>query len=118
MTETFLPLTGGKVSGRMPAADDLVTAPEPAASSLRRGETRTFTCFAPAARAYQWYKDGVALEDETNDTLTVAWEQLPAPYATTYSVRPVYTVFNEKVLGEPAEAVVTSVPGGLILMMQ
>ena len=107
-----------KVSGRMPAADGLVTAPEPAASSLSRGETRTFSCFAPAALAYQWYKDGVAIEGETGGTLTVGWEQLSAPYLTTYSVKPVYAVFNEKVFGEPAEAVVMSIPGGLMLMMK
>ena len=118
VTGAFLPLTGGKVSGRMPAADGLVTAPEPAASSLSRGETRTFSCFAPAALAYQWYKDGVAIDGETGGTLTVGWEQLSAPYLTTYSVKPVYTVFNEKVFGEAAEVAVTSIPGGLMLIMK
>jgi len=49
------------------------------------------------------------MEGETLDSLTLNWARAKAKtsnYTHTYSVKPVYTVFNERVVGEAATTTV------------
>lgn len=121
---TFKPLTGGKVSGKgyNGQADEFMVAPQPA--KLTSGEdanTTTLTCFAPSAQSYEWYEDGVRIPGETSESLTLNWERAKAKQDNnmhTYSVKPVYTVFNEKVLGEAVSATVEYTALGTIIRIQ
>ena len=54
---------------------------------------------------------------ETSDSLTLAWTKAE-PHVRTYSVVPVYTVFNETVKGDPATAEVEYLPTGLTIVIQ
>ena len=122
-TKTFFPLTGGKVSGKTAAnEDEFVTEPQPARlMSSGTDSTATLTCFAPSAQSYEWYEDGVRMPGETSDSLTLNWERSKAKmnnHTHTYSVKPVYTVFNEKVLGEAAEATVEYTPLGTLIFIK
>ena len=122
-TKTFFPLTGGKVSGKTAEGDDeFVTEPHPATLTKRgANNTATLTCFAPSAQSYEWYEDGVLIPGETSDSLTLNWERAKAKMNNnvhTYSVKPVYTVFNEKVLGEAVTATVEYTPLGTIIRIQ
>ena len=74
----------------------------------------TLMCFAPSAQSYEWYEDGKLIEGATGDSLTLNWTR-KKPHVRTYSVKPVYTVFNEKVLGEAASAEVEFIPLGMII---
>jgi len=123
-TDTFKPLTGGKVSGKgyRGQVDEFITAPQPARlTRTGTGSTATLTCFAPSAQSYEWYEDGVLIPGETSDALTLNWERAKAKADNcihTYSVKPVYTVFNEKVKGEPAVATVEYMPLGTMLILR
>ena len=58
---------------------------------------------------------------ETSDSLTLNWERAkakPNNHTHTYSVKPVYTVFNEKVLGDAATATVEYTPQGMVISIQ
>ena len=111
----FYPLTGGKVSGKTAAGvDAFVTVPQPARLTRNgAGSTATLTCFAPSAQSYEWYEDGIRIPGETSDSLTLEWEMSKAKMGNhihTYSVKPVYAVFNEKVLGDSVAATVEYMP--------
>ena len=85
------------------------------------GNTATLTCLAPSAQSYEWYEDGVRMPGETSDSLTLNWERAkakPNNHTHTYSVKPVYTVFNEKVLGDAATATVEYTPQGMVISIQ
>lgn len=123
-TDTFKPLTGGKVSGKgySGQVDEFIAVPQPAKlTSSGTGSTATLTCFAPSAQSYEWYEDGVLMPGETSDSLTLNWDRSRAKmnnHTHTYSVKPVYTVFNEKVLGEAVAATVEYTPLGLAISIQ
>ena len=122
-TKVFYPLTGGKVRGMgTNGASEFVTEPQPATLTHTEGEnTTTLTCFAPSAQSYEWYEDGVLIPGETSDSLTLTWEKSKAKMSNhthTYSVKPVYTVFNEKVKGDPATATVEYTPFGTIVTIR
>ena len=113
---TFSALAGGKVSGATLKGEAFQIAPEPA--KLAKGDApATLKCLAAGAQSYEWYVDGVKIDGETGETLTVEWIG-KRPYTRTYSVRPVYTVFNERVLGGPAEALVEFTPQGLAISIR
>ncbi len=123
-TDTFKPLTGGKVSGKgyRGQVDEFITAPQPARlTRTGTGSSTTLTCFALSAQSYEWYEDGVLMPGETSDSLTLNWERPKAKadnHSHTYSVKPVYTVFNEKVLGEAVSATVEYMPLGTTLLIR
>ena len=122
-TKTFFPLTGGKVSGKTAEGDDeFVTEPHPARlMSSGTDSTATLTCFAPSAQSYEWYEDGVLIPGETSDSLTLNWDRTKAKPGNSvhrYSVKPVYTVFNEKVLGEQVSADVEYTPLGITIYIR
>ena len=123
-TGTFKPLTGGKVSGKgyRGQVDECITVPQPARLvSSGTGSTATLTCFAPSAQSYEWYEDGVLMPGETSESLTLNWERSKAKMDNnnhTYSVKPVYTVFNEKVLGEAVAATVEYTSLGTIIHIE
>ena len=79
------------------------------------GSTATLTCLAVGAQSYEWYEDGILIEGETGDSLTLAWERRKAKadkHTHIYSVVPVYTVFNEAERGEAATTQVEFTPLG------
>ena len=122
-TKTFFPLTGGKVSGKTAAnEDEFVTELQPATLTKgASGNTAMLTCFAPSAQSYEWYEDGVLMPGETSDSLTLTWEREKAKaskHTYTYSVKPVYTVFNETVKGEAVTATVEYTPQGTMICIQ
>ena len=116
-TKTFFPLAGGKVSGRgsKEVAGGLIVAPQ--ATRIARDGTGTLTCLAAGAQSYEWYEDGVKIEGETGHTLTVAWTQ-HNPHVRTYSVVPVYTVFNETEKGEAVPVQVEFTPIGAVFSLR
>ena len=95
---------------------EFITVPQSARLTRREGlNTTTLTCFAPSAQSYEWYEDGVLMSGETSDSLSLEWVRSKAKkdnHTHTYSVRPVYTVFNETVRGEAATADVEFTPLG------
>ena len=119
-TKAFYPLTGGKVRGMgTKGVNEFVTEPQPATLTSSEGEdSTTLKCFAPSAQSYEWYEDGVRMPGETSDSLTLNWERSKAKinnHTHTYSVKPVYKVFNEKVVGEPVTATVEYTPLGMVI---
>ena len=106
----FYPLAGGKVSGAKSKGVAFQIAPQP--MTLKHSEARrtgTLTCLAAGAQSYEWYENGVLMPGETSDSLTLEWSEAKARSTNntyTYSVKPVYTVFNERVVGD---AVTTTV---------
>lgn len=120
VNNTFSALVGGKVSGATINGDTFQIAPQPARLIHKDGfNSTTLTCLAVGgAQSYQWYVDGVKIDGATSDSYTVNWEKIPAPYVRTYSVKPVYTVFNEKVLGNAVSAVVEMAPRGTVMVLK
>ena len=119
----FYPLSGGKVSGKpVVGADEFVTVPQPAKlTRTGTGSTVTLTCFAPSAQSYEWYEDGVLMSGETSDALTLNWERAKAQadnHIHTYSVKPVYEVFNETVRGKAVSAAVEYKPLGTTILIR
>ena len=106
----FYPLAGGKVRGAKSKGVAFQIEPQP--MTLKHGEahrTGTLTCLAAGAQSYEWYENGVLMEGETSDSLTLEWSEAKANRAHntyTYSVKPIYTVFNERVVGDAAAATV------------
>ncbi len=120
VNNTFSTLPGGKVSGATINGDTFQIAPQPARLIHKDGlNSTTLTCLAVGgAQSYQWYVDGVKIDGATSDSYTVNWEKIPAPYVRTYSVKPVYTVFNEKVLGNAVSAVIEMAPRGTVMVLK
>ena len=122
-TNTFFPLTGGMVSGKgyKGQTGEFEIAPQPATLTHSDGlNSTTLTCLAAGAQSYEWYEDGVKV-DETSDSLTLIWNRAKAKadnHVHTYSVKPVYTVFNEKVKGHPVTATVEYTPLGTIIRIR
>jgi hypothetical protein len=112
----FFPLTGGKVRGKgyQGQTGEFEISPQPATLTYKEGEnSTTLTCLAAGAQSYEWYEDGVLMPGETSDSLTLTWIHTKAKAKThTYSVKPIYTVFNERVVGEPVSATVEYTPLG------
>ena len=116
----FYALTGGKVYGKgykgQSERGTFEVSPQPAKITKGTGSD-TLTCLAPGASSFEWYKDGVRIEGATTDSIKVTWSHKEAGVAT-YSVKPVYTVFNEKVLGDAATARVELTPVGITISVQ
>ena len=109
------------MSGKTAAGvDAFVTVPQPARLTRNgAGSTATLTCFAPSAQSYEWYEDGVLMPGETSNALTLNWERTKADnYIHTYSVKPVYEVFNETVRGEAVSAAVEYIRSGTTILVR
>ena len=106
----FYPLEGGKVSGAKSKGVAFQIEPQPMTlKQIEARSTGTLTCLAAGAQSYEWYENGVLMEDEESDSLTLEWSEEKARNASniyTYSVKPVYTVFNERVVGDAATTTV------------
>ena len=119
----FFPLTGGKVSGKgTKDVNNFVAVPNDA-KLMKNGDGNTamLTCFAPSAQSYEWYEDGVLISDEPSGSLTLNWDRAKAKannYVHTYSVKPVYSVFNERVVGEAVSATVEYSPLGMVITIK
>ena len=114
----FLQVLGGKLSGATLKGEAFQIAPQPAKLTSSSGRnTATLTCLAAGAQSYEWYEDGVLLSGETSDALTLNWTR-EEPHVRTYSVIPVYTVFNETVKGDPVTAEVEYAPKGITIIIR
>ena len=106
----FYPLEGGKVSGAKSKGVAFQIEPQPMTlKQIEARSTGTLTCLAAGAQSYEWYENGVLMEDEKSDSLTLEWSEEKARNASniyTYSVKPVYAVFNERVVGDAATTTV------------
>jgi len=115
-TKAFIPLSGGKVSGKASTgADEFVTRPQP--TQIEVDGAGTLSCFSAAAKSYEWYVDGEKIDGETGETLTINWVR-QKPYVRTYSVVPVYEVFGESVRGKAAEATVEFKTNGMTVIIR
>ena len=119
----FFPLIGGKVRGATINGDTVQIAPQPAKLTYESGEnSTTLTCLAiGGAQSYEWYEDGVLISDEPSGSLTLNWDRAKAKannYVHTYSVKPVYSVFNERVVGEAVSATVEYSPLGMVITIK
>ena len=120
----FFPLTGGTVRGKgyKGQTGEFEISPQPA--RLTHGgsnNSTTLTCLAVGAQSYEWYEDGVLIPGETSESITLNWDRAKAKannYAHTYSVKPVYTVFNERVVGEAVSATVEYTPLGMLIIIK
>ena len=75
----FYPLAGGKVRGAKSKGVAFQIEPQP--MTLKHGEARrtgTLTCLAAGAQSYEWYENGVLMEGETSDSLTLEWSEAKA----------------------------------------
>ena len=122
MNNTFSALVDGKVSGATINGDTFQIAPQPARlSHAVSANSATLTCLAAGAQSYEWYEDGVKIPDETGDSLTLNWVTAKAKLSNnvhTYSVVPVYSVFNETVRGDAASAEVEYTPRGTVMVIK
>ena len=117
VTSNRFPLVGGKVGGMKFAGESFQVAPE--ATRVSYGRTKELRCFAAGAQRYEWRKNGEPIDGETGETLTVAWEKIETDgHTVEYSVRPVYSVFNETVIGEAATAEVTCPSVGMAIILK
>ena len=119
----FFPLIGGKVRGATINGDTVQIAPQPAKLTYESGEnSTTLTCLAiGGAQSYEWYEDGVLISDEPSGSLTLNWDRAKAKannYVHTYSVKPVYSVFNERVVGEAVSVTVEYSPLGMVITIK
>ena len=119
----FFPLAGGKVRGRGYSGQpgEFVISPQPAKLAHKDGaNSTTLTCLAAGAQSYEWYEDGVKMDGETSDALALTWtrDRAKSPAVHTYSVKPVYTVFNERVVGEAVSATVEYTPLGMVIIIK
>ena len=116
----FYPLAGGKVSGAKSKGVAFQIEPQPMTlkySGARR--TGTLTCLAAGAQSYEWYENGVLMPGETSDSLALEWSEAKSDSTCTYSVKPVYTVFNERVVGDAATTTVEyRAPQGLVISVK
>ena len=120
VNNTFSAVAGGKVRGATLQGQAFQISPQPAKLTHKEGEnSTTLTCLAAGAQSYEWYEDDVLMAGEESDTLTLDWTVAKAKSQThTYSVKPVYTVFNEKVVGKAVTASVEYTPLGTIVRIQ
>ena len=119
----FYPLEGGKVSGAKSKGVAFQIEPQPMTlKQIEARSTGTLTCLAAGAQSYEWYENGVLMEDEKSDSLTLEWSEEKARNASniyTYSVKPVYAVFNERVVGDAATTTVEYRPTqGLVISIK
>ena len=113
----FYPLAGSRVRGKgTKGKSEFIVEPTPIRIARKDG-TGTLSCFVGAAQSYEWFENDVKIEGETGDSLTLEWTR-QKPHVRTYSVRPVYTVFNETVRGEAATVQVEFIPLGTCISIR
>lgn len=120
LNNKFYPLTTGKVYGKGYSGQSgtfEVALPQTAKIMKGMGPYE-LSCIASGASSFEWYEDGKLIGGATTDSYAVTWEKTPAPYTRTYSVVPVYTVFNEPVRGNAATAVIEMSPCGTMIIVQ
>ena len=120
VTGQKLPLAGGMVSGAGyrdgDAIRELIVPPASTNISYTANRnTAVLRCLGCGAKSYEWYENGELMPGETGETLMVRWRKIDSPYEIEYSVRPVFSVFNEKTLGAPASATVRFNPVGMAI---
>ena len=80
------------------------------------GESVELKVFAPGAVAYQWYRDGEAVEGATDSTLTVEWAKVPKECV--YTVKASFNRYGVTVEHESAPAVVQFGRPGMCILVR
>jgi len=91
---------------------------QPADCTVAIDGAKTLSAYAPAAFRYQWYADGEAVADATNETLSVAWRKMKKPYTVDYAVKAVFDRYGVEVERTSEPATVTMSPAGLIILVR
>ena len=76
----------------------------------------TLSAYAPGALAYQWFRDGEALEGETGMTLSVPWQRTPR--TAVYTVRATFDEDGVPAVRESAPANVTFRPRAMGIVIR
>ena len=76
----------------------------------------TLSAYAPGALAYQWFRDGEALEGETGMTLSVPWQRTSR--TAVYTVRATFDVDGVPAVRESAPANVTFRPRAMGIVIR
>ena len=110
----YWPTIGGKgVDGAEKWVKEL-----PATARVPLYESVTLTAAAAGAKSYVWKKDGVVIDGETGESITINWERKGYKTPATYSCTAVYDVFGVETLGEPVSTTVTHVARGMSILVR
>ena len=90
----------------------------PATARVPLYESVTLTAAAAGAKSYVWKKDGVVIDGETGESITINWERKGYKTPATYSCTPVYDVFGVETQGEPVSTTVTHVALGMSIRVR
>lgn len=89
---------------------------KPESCTVPYGESVELKAFAPGAVAYQWYRDGEAVEGATDSTLTVEWTRVPKECV--YTVKASFNRYGVTVEHESAPAVVQFGRPGMCILVR
>jgi len=78
--------------------------------------TKLLSANAAGAQSYKWTKNGDAIKDGTNGTLTVTW--VKGGVTDRYTVTPVYSVYGVETEGTPVPVTVENVPQGMMISVR
>lgn len=106
-----------KVGGCGFGAEGALISVPPQDASVSAGDVTTLSVFAPAATAYQWYRNGEAIEGATAATYDVPWERLRKPRTVEYSVEAKFDRYGVPVECESGPATVTMNPLGSLILL-
>jgi hypothetical protein len=90
----------------------------PAAATVPVYGSTTLTAAAVGAKSYVWKKDGVVIDGETGESITVDWERKGYKAPATYSCTAVYEVFGVETQGVPVETTVSHIPLGMSILIR
>lgn len=96
--------------------DGFLIAPS-ASVSVPVDESVTVNCLAIGANSYKWYLDGEEIPGETGETLTIPWRRVRSHQAVV-SVRPVWRLYGNEVLGEAQDIDVEYQPLGCAMIIR
>lgn len=80
-------------------------------------ESVTVNCLAIGANSYKWYLDGEEIPGETGEGLTLPWRRVRSHQAVV-SVRPVWRLYGNEVLGEVQDIDVEYQPLGCAILIR
>lgn len=89
---------------------------EPQSQTLARDRSTTLSAKAVGAISYKWTRNGVKVAGGEDGSLYVEWRR--GGKTDTYAVTPVYTVFSDRVEGEPICCTVENRPLGMVFIFR
>ena len=90
----------------------------PAAKTIQPNGSATLIAAAVGAKSYVWKKDGVVIDGETGESITVDWDRKSCKTPETYSCTAVYDLFGVETLGEPVSCTVEHIPQGMVIILK